>query len=354
MQVAAFDSEEPCVKHFSSVHAAQAWRDRVQHWADNLRRNLTQDSVPAPKDNSKRWLLYASDSLSIDNTTGNVTCQFCKRCASALGRDARFGKKPKLATMPAGARANGLWHGPDPAELRQLTYTECKVINLERIYVSAKHIYLDRRSFAGTSKDEAPRYHHNNVVAYPQSPDAALKALGCTPAALAQTVLVQFTNGDENELRNHPDVQVSVPNLRAAFRWLCANNWQFLEATKNHEAWNNELLPDPLEHLLASYQTSIGKNTGVPTEILRAATVLSNERCSINQQGPADCVPDVAEDMAEGNEASELPDANPRTTNQSEEAQCAAVLHGGMDDVGPIQLWNAVMEKYKVAQVCER
>ena len=167
--------------------------------------------------------------------------------------------------MPAGARANGMWHGPDPDELRQLTYTECKVINLARIYVSVKRIYLDRRSFAGTSKDEAPRYHHNNVVAYPQSPDAALTALGCSPAALAQTVLVQFTNGEENELRNHPDVQVSVPNLRAAFHWLCSDNWQLMEATMDHEAWNNELLHNSLEHLLASYKTSIGENNGVPS-----------------------------------------------------------------------------------------
>ena len=64
-------------------------------------------------------------------------------------------------------------------------------------------------------------YHHRNVVAYPQSPEAALAAVGMVPAALAQTLLVQFVGEDSEALGRHPDIQVSVNRLRAAFGWLC-------------------------------------------------------------------------------------------------------------------------------------
>ena len=56
-----------------------------------------------------------------------------------------------------------------------------RVINLARIYVSVKRVFLDRESYARTSSSEAPFYHQKNVVAYPQNPDAALRSLGLTP-----------------------------------------------------------------------------------------------------------------------------------------------------------------------------
>ena len=37
--------------------------------------------------------------------------------------------------------------GPDPEALRCLSYAECKVINLARIYVSVKRVFLDRTSY---------------------------------------------------------------------------------------------------------------------------------------------------------------------------------------------------------------
>ena len=76
--------------------------------------------------------------------------------------------------MPPLARANGMWRGPDPAELSQLSYIETKEINLARVYVSVKRIFLDRSSYARTGASEAPLYHQKEVVAYPQNPDAAL------------------------------------------------------------------------------------------------------------------------------------------------------------------------------------
>ena len=43
--------------------------------------------------------------------------------------------------VPPLARANGMWRGPDPAELAQLSYAEAKVINLVRVYVNVKRIF---------------------------------------------------------------------------------------------------------------------------------------------------------------------------------------------------------------------
>ena len=137
--------------------------------------------------------------------------------------------------MPEQARANGLWHGPDPAELSELSYAETKVINLARVYVSVKHIFLDRRSYARTSASDAPLYHHKNVAADPLGPDAALRAIGMSPQNLAKTLLVQFVGDDRQALRHHRDLSVSVRKLRRAFRWLSLNSWPFMDATKRHE-----------------------------------------------------------------------------------------------------------------------
>ena len=58
--------------------------------------------------------------------------------------------------MPPMARANGLWRGPDPPELQRLSDCEAKVINLARVYVSVKRVYLNRGSYAATGASEAP------------------------------------------------------------------------------------------------------------------------------------------------------------------------------------------------------
>ena len=119
--------------------------------------------------------------------------------------------------MPEVARANGLWHGPDPEELKVLSFCERKVINLARVYVSVKRVFLNRGSYARTTNAEAPWYHQRNVVAFSQPPDGILRHLGMSPSSLANMLQVQFTGEDRNELRHQPDLQVSVERLRSAF-----------------------------------------------------------------------------------------------------------------------------------------
>ena len=177
------------------------------------------------------------------------------------------------------ARANGLWRGPDPPELANLSYAESKVINLARLYVSVKRVFLNRGSYAATSKSEAPFYHQKNVVAYPQNPDAALRAMGLSPGDLAKTLLVQFVGEDRERLRTVPELSVSVEKLRRAFLWLSVNSWPFMEQTRHHEQWHTGVLAGPLEQLLQSYADSVGSCTGgTPGELVLAASKIDEKK----------------------------------------------------------------------------
>ena len=90
------------------------------------------------------------------------------------------------------------------------------------------------------------------------------------------------------------------------------------------------------------YESSVGGVSGVPAEILQGATPIPADRASVVLQGPANCTEDDQIGLEE------------TSTGQGphEEVQCAAALDGGLDDVGPIQLWDEVMKKYKLAQTC--
>ena len=68
-----------------------------------------------------------------------------------------------------------------------------------------------------------------------------------------------------------------------------------MDATKSHAGWSAGMLHPVLEDLLAAYTVSMQNTTGVPCELLRAATAISEDRSNVLQTGPADCVPDPSE-----------------------------------------------------------
>ena len=73
--------------------------------------------------------------------------------------------------------------------------------------MSVKRIFLDKRSYAATSAKEAPLYHQRNVVAFPQDPDRAIRALvGMSPKSLADMVQVQFVGENRASMRSHPNL----------------------------------------------------------------------------------------------------------------------------------------------------
>ena len=99
--------------------------------------------------------------------------------------------------------------------------------------------------------------------------------------------------------------------------------------------------------LLQSYAASVGtEHGGIPAEILQGASRIAPEHASVNLAGPAQCVDQEDVDgSGTGKDAS-------ADTSDAAAANNAAVLDGGVDDIEPLQLWDTIMKKYKVAQVC--
>ncbi|CAK0905228.1 unnamed protein product, partial [Prorocentrum cordatum] len=339
LNVAALLKGEESSLGFTTPEAARSWQERVQRWAAVVRTDLAADSTAAPGHPDRLWLLYrpgiSRSSADCQGAASGITANMCKHCASALREltGPREDRRPRVRVPPA-ALANGMWRGADPREFVDLTYAECKVINLAKVYVSIKRVFLSKASYAPTATSEAPTHHQKNVVAYPQSPETALTAIGMLPAALAQTMVIQFVGGTFDDLHRHPDLQVSVFRLRAAFRWLSLNNWMFMFATRHHEIWRSGTLHAALEALLSAYASSIGSSSGVPREVLSAATAASAAKASVASEGPADCTDSGARE--------------PDPTGTAEDGN-AAVVNGGMDDVPALRLWTRVVENFDIA-----
>ena len=246
--------------------------------------------------------------------------------------------------MPALARANGLWGGPRPVELTDLTYAELRVVQLARLYVSVKRVFLEQASYAATPRSAAPMYHERNVVAYPRNPDTVVLAVGLMPDDLCKALTVQFVGNSSDALRYEPSLMVSVDRLRRAFSWLSTNCWPWMEATKFSGVLGSSNLGDRLETLLRAYSVSLGGDSeGIPREIFRSAVAIPDSAATVQHAGPSDAVAADGDDEDDaGVVAAPMPD------------ECAAAIDGGVDDLGPLHLWDEIMRKYGVAQECAK
>ena len=115
-----------------------------------------------------------------------------------------------------------------------------------------------------------------------------------------------------------------------------------MEATKEHSIWETGALDANLESLLEEYAKSVGSiDSGVPSEIVQGATRIDPTQARVLASGPADCT-----DPFDGTtHQDDVTDADVMTADQS-----AGILDGGVDDITPVQLWDTIMRKYKVAQ----
>ena len=303
----------------------------MKRWASNLRADLESDSVAAPGSLDRKWLLFQNEDMQIAADGDSIACWLCRKCAASLSKRSLCAQERPAAKMPELARANGLWGGPQPEVIRSLSYAESKVIQLARLYVSVKRVFLTGGS--SMRPCEVPKYHSKNVVAYPQHLDAVLRTLGLRPVELAQTILVQFVGSDRGRLRHEPSLEVDLHRLRLAFQWLLANSWLWMQATKT-EVVGVESLGYSLESLLQAYNGSIGSSRGVPAELLQAAQEISAEHARVSQAGPADVNADDEDQSV--NEPGE------------EQDESGAVLDGGTSDISGIQLWDTIMKKYGV------
>lgn len=322
--------------------------------------DLHDDSVPAPGSPDRRWLLYASGApgLRVDDESGAIHCHLCRHCKDNLRHTLADGKP--TARKPYKARANGLWGGPEPEEIRCLTYAERRVLRLARVYASVKRVLEKDALWARGNTAALPQYSTRNVVAYMQDPDTARAVLCLSPSQLCQDLYIQFEGSDRSVVAREPMLIVDLEHLRRALWWFTTHCWEWLVATKDQHVLNDDSLGKQLERRLSEYQASLGgASSGVPSEIVSAATSIDPQYTSVNLPGPADAVAnssdsdcfDVKPDAAtkEGAPSDKRikrgGSARVNTLDSS-----AAVLDSGLDEMSPIALWNRAMEKYGILQ----
>ena len=172
------------------------WSARVAAWREHLHADLVADSIPAPGHATSRWLLFKGG-IHLDTEGSTVTCDLCNSCRTALSHKSY--QDDSAVKMPPYARARGLWNGPEPVELKVLTYTERRVLRLARVYQTVKRISSHLVPWAKTSLTALPQYTTRNVVAYAQDPDAVTRVLCLTPEQLAKDIYVQFEGTKDPE-----------------------------------------------------------------------------------------------------------------------------------------------------------
>ena len=280
----------------------------------------------------------------------SVSCNLCHSCTAALCK-VRVDGCPALQ-VPLKARARGLWNGPEPEEIRRLTYTARRVLRLARVYAVVKRVAPRTVPWAHGSEAARPQYSTRNTVAYAQDPDVISRTLCLTPAELAQDLYVQFEGYDDNVVKQEPALQINMQDLRSGLYWLLTHNWQWLEATKDHDILGLTSLGEYFEQLLQTYQVSLdGGEHGVPNHIFTVATRMHSEKIHLTYPGPAQAIADSESDdgvtprpkSAESNRGASHgpPDAS------------AAILDTGLHDLSPLRLWDLAMQKYEVLQQLE-
>ena len=95
-EVLAFQEGSDLSSSFDNLEAAENWVRRVEAWTRNLRRDLEGDSLPAPGMSGARWLLFPSEHVTTNLSTGEIRCQLCRNCRAALSGAAGGNGKPRV------------------------------------------------------------------------------------------------------------------------------------------------------------------------------------------------------------------------------------------------------------------
>jgi hypothetical protein len=99
---------------------------------------------------------------------------------------------------------------------------------------------------------------------------------------MCKELLVQFEGYDQSIVLKDPALAVDLGHLRAALRWFTSHNWQWIEATKEHEIIGFENLGQELEAVLLAYRDDLGGlGQGVPQSLYRAATRIFDDAATV-------------------------------------------------------------------------
>ena len=110
----------------------------------------------------------------------------------------------------------------------------------------------------------------------------AIQTICLLPDDIGKELLVQFEGYDKSVVLRDPALAVDLGRLRAALWWFASHNWQWLEATQEHDIKGMTNLGQELEAVLTAYRTDIGGlDHGVPRCLYRAATRTSEDAASV-------------------------------------------------------------------------
>jgi hypothetical protein len=339
-----------------SVLIAERWLHRVRQWRQNMMDDLRVDSVPAPHDPSRFWLLYVRDAPGVRRDAESdfsasavgLHCRMCRWCVSAFARKDST-RKPNVE-LPLLCRARGLWRGPEPAELKALSWVERKILRLGRVYCSVKRVLRMDAMWAGGNPDALPQYTTGNAVVFEQLPGVKTQIICLLPQHLAEDVAVQFVDGNEHCVACEPSLMVSLQRLRDAIWWFSTHCWEWLAATKDMELHDYDALGVHFESVLQSYRDNLGGlQVGVPAVLLAVATPMSKEHTRLQQEGPADAAGQSGDESVDGK--TKLPTHGEPLVHRWRDSS-AAVINTSGDMLSPLALWNMALAKYEVLRQC--
>ena len=312
---------------------AEQWLARVELWSDNIQRALREDSVLAPPPLQSQWLLYPPAMLKPEVgpalPPASLTCDLCNKCLQAFRQlDADGIPTPSHSFV---CRARGLWAGPEPEPIRNLTWAGRRVLQLGRAVVCIKTV---SRPFPGMVASVLPQYTTGNVHAFPQKTNEISRALGLLPLDLCCDIAVQFPTSQKEAVAQDRSLRISIQELRDALWWYCTNNWEWMVATRNELPKSFHNLGTVLEHLLAEYAASLsGGIAGVPQQLQKTATEVHHTGHDPEHLG-----------------IEATTSANPTEFELTRPGfdSSAVSLDAGMEDNSPLGLWNAAISKYSV------
>jgi len=271
---------------------AQRWLHRVRDWAENLRTDLRADAIAAPGDADKHWLFTVLGCVHWPSESGLFTCRCCKECLGPLCKITAT--KELKVSMPQFARARGLWGGPLPTAIQNLTALEKRILRLGRVHSNVERISLKTAMWAKGHTEALPAYVSKSSYVFAQNPETFSRSLCLLPQDLITEFAVHLVGCAAQKLtpeilRRLPRMLVSVERLRSGIHWYCTHCWPWMLATKELDYQGLRQQGEHFEKLLASWQKEIGDRSEDVPRVLRdyAATTVQKESRVFNQ-GPAD------------------------------------------------------------------
>ncbi|GAA5924725.1 hypothetical protein JCM10213_000426 [Rhodosporidiobolus nylandii] len=288
--------------------------------------------------------------LLIDESGAVGGLRVCKTCIGALAPVKNGGRSGRASHAPTSSLLNGLWTGPIPPELANLTPAEEIVLALSRTRHTT--LFFLRAPAPDADLNTRQRAARGNWVAWPQFTDVvhdAVTQLPMSATALGDVLhvtLVGAPSQDNGVLRRA--LSVSRTRLKAAFDWLKRHNhlhggiaWSEAAAASydpdgaipsavEQFVWAGE---DPGERDEYATQRDQGERDKRPAQSRDATETLSPEESSSDAQAGSDERSEDARTAEEEARLDAILDALKRVDASRFRAGCPSTLRDAIGDL---------------------